>query len=238
MGSGIYVAAAGAVAQSSALDVTANNIANASTTAYHGVRVTFHEALARARSPDVTLVGNQTATSVGQQAGPMTATGNSLDIALDGDGYFAVDAPQGVRYSRAGALHLGADGRIVNVDNLPVRGVGGAPLVVPAGTAQLLIGADGSIATEAGPIGQLELVRFDQSQLTRDGSTLVAARGAPIAGPPPGVLQGTLEGSNVNVVRGVVELVQVSRTYESLLRVIEGFQTIESRAARDIGGPK
>ncbi len=238
MGSGIYVAAAGAVAQSSALDVTANNIANASTTAFHGERVTFHEALARARSADVTLVGNQTATSVVQQAGPMTATGNPLDIALEGDGYFAVDAPQGVRYSRAGALHLGADGRIVNVDNLPVRGVGGAPLIVPAGTSQLLIGADGSVATEAGPIGQLELVRFAEAQLTRDGATLVAARGAPIAGPPPSVLQGTLEGSNVNIVRGVVELVQVSRTYESLLRVIEGFQTIESRAARDIGGPK
>jgi flagellar basal-body rod protein FlgF len=237
MGSGIYVAAAGAVAQSQALDVTANNVANASTTAFHGAKVSFHEALAKARSPDIAMVGNQTG-SVDGRAGAMTQTGNPLDIALDGDGYFAVDAPQGTRYTRAGALHLDAAGTLVNLDNLPVRGVGGRPIVVPPTTAQLTIGEDGTVATETGPIGKLELARFDGAKLRRDGATLYAAQGKPVAGEPPRVLQGTLEGSNVNVVRGVVDLVTVSRTYESLMRVIEGFQTIESRAARDLGGPK
>lgn len=237
MGSGIYVAAAGAVAQSNALDVTANNVANASTTGFHGARVSFHEALAKARSPDIALVGGQTA-SVDGQAGAMTQTGNPLDVALDGDGYLAVDAPQGVRYTRAGALHLDAGGRLVNVDGFAVRGTGGAPIVIPPNAAQIAIGQDGTIATEAGPIGKLELARFDGKQLRRDGATLYAAQGKPQAGEPPRVLQGTLEGSNVNVVRGVVDLVQVSRTYESLMRVIEGFQSIESRAARDLGGPK
>lgn len=237
MGSGIYVAAAGAVAQSSALDVTANNVANASTAAFQGSRVSFHEALAKARSPDLALVGNQTG-SIDHANGPITETGNPLDLALDGDGYLAVDGPQGVRYTRAGALHLDPEGRIVNADNLPVRGVGGGPLVVPAGSAQLTVGQDGTISTEAGPVGQLALARFGPGALSRDGGTLLSARGAPIAGPPPRVLQGMLEGSNVNVVRGVVELVQVSRTYESLMRVIEGFKAIESRAARDLGGPK
>jgi flagellar basal-body rod protein FlgF len=237
MGSGIYVAAAGAVAQSSALDVTANNVANASTTGFHGAKVSFHEALAQARSPDIALVGNQTS-GLDATAGAMTQTGNPLDLALDGEGYFAVDAPQGVRYTRAGALHLDGGGRLVNLDGLPVRGVGGAPIVIPPTATQIAIGEDGTVATEAGPIGKLELVRFAGASLRRDGATLYAAQGKPVAGDPPRVLQGTLEGSNVNVVRGVVDLVQVSRTYESLLRVIEGFKAIESRAARDLGGPK
>ena len=237
MGSGIYVAAAGAVAQSNALDVTANNVANASTTAFHGSKVTFVEALSKARSPDLALVDNQTA-SLDLFQGPISPTGNPLDVALDGDGFFAVDTAQGVRYSRAGSLHLDPGGRLVNVDGHPVRGVGGTPLVVPAGAATVSIGEDGTIATEAGPVGQLELARFAGPSLTRDGATLFSARGQPLGGPPPRVVQGSLEGSNVNVVRGVVDLVEVSRTYESLMRVIEGFQTIESRAARDLGGPK
>lgn len=237
MGSGIYIAAAGAVAQSDALDVTANNVANASTNGFHGSRVSFHQALTRARSPDMALVGNQT-NSIDGQSGALSATGNPLDVALDGDGYLAVDSPQGVRYSRAGSLHLGPDGRLVNLDGLPVRGLGGAPLVIPPGAAQVTIGEDGTIATELGPVGQLELVRFAGKDLSRDGATLLAAHGRPVAGPPPVVRQAMLEGSNVNVVRGVVELVKVSRTYESLMSVIQGFQAVESRAARDLGGPK
>ena len=237
MGSGIYVAAAGAVAQASALDVTANNVANASTTGFQGARVSFHQALARAQSPDVALVGNQTP-AIDHRAGAMTQTGNPLDVALDGDGYLAVDGPNGVRYTRAGALRQDAGGRLVTADGLAVRGAGGAPLVIPPEATTIAIGEDGTVATEAGPIGKLELVRFDPRNVTRDGATLFAARGAPLDAPPPRVLQGTLEGSNVNVVRGVVDLVEVSRTYESLLRVIEGFKAIESRAARDLGGPK
>ena len=237
MGSGIYIAAAGAVAQASALDVTANNVANASTTGFHGSKVSFYQALARARSPDMALVGNRT-DAIDGAGGPISATGNPLDVALDGDGYLGVDSPQGVRYTRAGSLGLGADGRLVTAEGLPVRGVGGAPLIIPRGAGQVTIGADGTIATELGPVGQLELTRFAGRDLTHDGATLLAARGRPLVGPPPQIKQGFLEGSNVNVIRGVVELVQVSRTYESLMSVIQGFQAVESRAARDLGGPK
>jgi flagellar basal-body rod protein FlgF len=237
MGSGIYVAAAGAVAQSNALDVTANNVANASTSGFHGARVVFHEALARAASPDFTLVDGQTA-AVSTVTGPIAETDNSLDVALDGDGFLAVDSPAGVRYTRAGALDLGPDGRLITADGMPVRGVGGAPLVVPPQADQLTIGEDGTISTELGPVGQLELVRFAGTSLVREGATLYAANGPPLAGAPPRVVQNALEGSNVNVVEGVVELVSVSRTFESLLRAIEGFKAIELRAARDLGGPK
>ena len=237
MGSGIYVATAGAVAQSTALDVTANNIANAGTTGFRGARVTFQEALARARSPDVALVGNATS-GVDGEAGTITQTGNPLDLALDGDGYLAVDTPQGPRYTRAGALERAPDGRLSTVDGHPVRGQGGAPIVLPEGASAIAITAEGAISADGVEVGRLELVRFAPGALSREGATLMAARGQPLAGEPPRVIQGALEGSNVNVVRGVVDLVKVSRTYESLLRLIEGYHQVESRAARDLGGPK
>jgi flagellar basal-body rod protein FlgF len=235
--SGIYVATAGAVAQSTALDATANNIANASTAGFRGDRVTFREALAAARSPDITLVGTGTA-RVDGQAGAITHTGNPLDLALEGDGYFAVETPAGVRYTRAGNFQLDASRRLVTADGLPVRGAGGAPITIPEEAPAVHVTADGQVYAGDSELGALELVRFAAGQLRREGGSLFAATGAPQAGDPPQVRAGMLEASNVNVVRGVVDLVKVSRTYESLMRVIQGYHDVESRAARDLGGPK
>ena len=237
MSDGIYVATAGAVAQSAALDVTANNVANASTTGFRGARVTFAEALARAQSPDVALVSGATP-AVDLQPGTIATTGNPLDLALDGDGYFAVDTPQGVRYTRAGAFSRDVDGTLRTATGLAVRSADGGPLQLPVEATQVFVGEDGAIATELGPVGALELATFAPGALRHDGGSLFAASGAPTGGAPPRVVQGALEGSNVNVVRGVVDLVKVSRTYESLLRLIQGFHDVESRAARELGGPK
>jgi flagellar basal-body rod protein FlgF len=234
---GIYIATAGAVAQSTALDVTASNIANAPTAAFQGTRVTFSEALAKARSPDVALVSNATG-AVDDTPGVITTTGNAFDIALDGPGYFAVDTAQGVRYTRAGALTRDPNGQLVTATGDAVRNRGGGAITVPEGAAQISFTADGAVLADGAEVGRLELVRFAAGALRREGATLLAATGKPDAGPPPEVVQGALEGSNVNVVRGVVDLVRVSRTYESLLRIIEGYSAVESRAARDIGGPK
>jgi flagellar basal body rod protein FlgG len=117
--------ASGAVAQSNALDATANNIANATTTGFHGDRITFREALGAAKSPDVALVGAGT-TRVDTQAGALSQTNNPLDLALEGDGMFAVDTPNGVRYTRAGNFKLADDRSLVTVDGYAVRGEGGA----------------------------------------------------------------------------------------------------------------
>ncbi|HLL23801.1 MAG TPA: flagellar hook-basal body complex protein, partial [Kofleriaceae bacterium] len=105
MSSGIYIATAGAVAQSNALDATANNIANASTTGFRADRVSFKEALGAARSVDTALV-DTASTRLDNEAGAIESTGNPLDVALEGDGLFAVETPNGPRYTRAGNFHL------------------------------------------------------------------------------------------------------------------------------------
>ncbi len=237
MSSGIYVATAGAVAQSNALDTTANNIANASTTGFRGDRITFREAMGGARSPDVLLVSSG-AMRLDAQAGALTPTENPLDLALEGDGMFGVDTPNGVRYTRAGNFRLDDTGTLVTADGAVVRGEGGAPITVPPETQAITVSPGGEVVADGATLGRLELVRFAPAQLRREGGTLFAASGPPQTGERPVVRSGMLEASNVNVVKGVVDLVKVSRTYESLMRVIQGYHDVESRAARDLGSPK
>lgn len=238
MSNGIWIATAGAVAQSNAMDATANNIANASTTGFQADRVSFREELKGAQSPDWAQV-RASSTRIDTQAGAMSQTGNPLDLALEGDGMFAVDTPNGTRYTRAGNFRLDDQNTLVTVDGFKVHGQGGQPIMFPPETKVIDVGVNGQINADGETIGQLELVSFKASQLRREGGTLFAASGKPDASAePPLVRAGMLEASNVNIVRGVVDLVKVSRTYESLMRVIQGYKDVESRAARELGGPK
>jgi flagellar basal-body rod protein FlgF len=239
MSSGIYVATAGAIAQSNALDATANNIANAGTAGFRADRVTFREALTAARSADVASVNNG-ATTIDARPGSLSSTENPLDLALEGDGMFAVTTPQGPRYTRAGNFRLDDDRKLVNGDGHAVRGDGGSTIVIPPDASSIQIGPDGTVRADDVAVGKLELVKFNANQLRREGGSLYAVPNgsAAQAGDPPKVRQGMLEVSNVNIVRGVVDLVKVSRTYESLMRVIQGYHDVESRAARELGGPK
>lgn len=237
MSSGIYVATAGAVAQSNAMDATANNIANAGTTGFRAERVTFKEALTAARSRDIASVNNG-ATTIDSQPGAMASTSNQLDLALEGDGMFAINTPNGPRYTRAGNFRIDEENQLVTADGNAVRGQGGAAIQIPPDTKNIQVSADGTVSADEVAVGKLELARFNQSQLSRQGGSLYLAAGAQQGGDPPKVRQGMLEVSNVNVVRGVVDLVKVSRTYESLMRVVQGYADIERRAARDLGGPK
>jgi len=234
---GIYAATAGAVAQSNALDATANNIANASTTGFHGDRVTFREALAAARSPDLSNVSAGT-TRVDDQAGALIQTANPLDLALEGDGYFGVTTAAGPRYTRAGNFQLDDQRNLVTADGFAVRGTGGTPIHVPAEATQVAVAADGTVSADGAEIGKLELSKFAPNQMKRQGGSLFSATGRAVAGDPPKVRSGMLESSNVNIVRGVVDLVKVSRTYESLMKMIQGYHDLESRAARELGAPK
>ena len=237
MSNGIYTAAGGAIAQTNALDATANNIANASTPGYRADRITFKEMLGKARSADTTLVDTG-AVSLDQAPGTILPTGNPLDVALQGDGYIGIQTAQGPRYTRAGNFTLNDQRQLVSADGNAVRGVGGSPISIPPEANDITIDHAGNVAADGAKVGQLEIVKFAPSQLKREGGTLFSASGQPQAGDPPMVQSGMLEGSNVNVVRGIVDLVKVSRTYESLMKMIQGYHTVESQAATTLGKPQ
>ncbi|HEY1812728.1 MAG TPA: flagellar basal-body rod protein FlgF [Kofleriaceae bacterium] len=239
MGSGIYIAAAGAIAQSDAMDATANNIANAGATGYHAERVSFREVLTKAKSPDQMMVQTNTGKTLDSQAGALMQTDNPLDLAIEGDGMFSVQTPQGMRYTRAGNFQLDSQGALVTQDGYKVLGEGGQPITLPPTATNIGVTADGSVSVDGQVAGKLQLVKFDGSQLKREGSTLFSANGKPqTSGTAPTVRSGMLESSNVNIVSGVVDLVKVQRNYESLMRVVQGFHDIDDRAAKELGGPR
>jgi flagellar basal body rod protein FlgG len=239
MGNAIYSALSGAVAQSHALDVTANNVANAGTVAYRADRVRFAEVLGRARgrAKDSAFV-SAAATVADPTPGAMSPSQNPLDVALpDRDAYIGVSTARGVRFTRAGNLRLDGTGRLVTAAGDPVRDArGGRPILVPPGAAgSVVIASDGTVSAGEQVVGKIELARFAPAQLTREGATLFVAAGKPAAGPPPTIVQGALEQSNFNVVRGVVDLVRVSRAYEATHRLIEAQREIDDRTARGLG---
>jgi flagellar basal-body rod protein FlgF len=238
MSNGIYAETAGAVAQSQALDTTANNIANATTAGFRGDRVTFREALATARSVDLSQVA-VSSTRVDTQAGALTTTENPLDLALDGDGYFGIQTPGGPRYTRAGNFQLDAQRTLVTPEGFAVRSDGGGTITIPDDAKQIGVGIDGTVSADGTELGKIEIAQFAPAQITREGNTLFTATGRPTtSGDPPKVRSGMLEASNVNIVRGVVDLVKVTRIYESLMRMIQNYHDVESRAARELSAPK
>ncbi len=237
MSSGLYVALSGARAQSRALDVTSNNIANAGTSGFKSSRALFREKLAAEQGPD------QRYTEVNRigfdmEQGTINATGNALDVALDGPGFFSIETEDGERYTRNGAFRIAVDGTMVTAEGHQVRGDDGEAIVFPSDVSDIEITAEGDVYAGSTLVGTMKIVNFEEAQLERMGANFFKATGEPINTEAPVVLSESLEGSNFNTVRGVVEIVKVSRTYQALLKMIESYKETESRAATALGGPK
>src|SRR5437870_2813781 len=235
----LYSSAAGMQAQQMNLDVIANNLANVNTTGFKKSKIEFQDLLyqtSRAAGaeagggnqvPTGLQVGHGSrpvATSKIFTVGELTQTGERLDVAIQGDGFFEVQLPDGTRaYTRDGALKTGSDGRITTSDGLSLQG-GFQP--IPIGTTSVSISPTGEVST-TGPSGtqnfRVQLVRFaNPSGLDAAGRNLY--RETPASGPAelgnPGengfgeLQQGYLEMSNVKVVEEMVNLIVAQRAYE------------------------
>lgn len=237
MATGIYTAMAGAVAQSQALDTVGNNIANVSTTGFRAERVRFGEVLTRAKGKSIAYVqARGGATDV--RPGMRTETGNALDVAIAGDGYFAVQTPRGERITRAGDFQLDDAGQLVTRDGYPVLGVDQKP--INAGKSgkdvnDISIRADGTVSAGDRRIGTIDVRNYKIEDLQREGNSLYVANAKPIAGPRADLAPGELEQGNFNVVTGMVDLIRISRNYESLHRMIESYREMDDRIARMSG---
>ena len=235
MGSGIYIATSGAVAQSKSLDVIANNVSNSATPGFKAQRAVFREQLIDAQTKEMSSV-RVDAAEADFSPGVLKHTGRDLDLALEGDGYFAIDTPRGVRYTRAGEFRLDATGTLVNSVGFAARSLAGGRITVPPETQRTNVDKEGRVFADGEEIGQLELAKFRNAAMKKEGSNMFSvADGERAVDELPEVLSGAIEKSNVNVVHGVVEMVRVSRTYQALMRMIEAYQQIDSRTARSLG---
>ncbi|MDB4991106.1 MAG: flgG [Myxococcaceae bacterium] len=252
MADGIYTALTGSLAQQHALDTIATNVANANTTGFRGDRVVFGELLAGSqknqnvdpRQPAplradkfVRVDQNQ----LDSTSGMLRPTGNTLDVGIHGEGFFTVHTPQGDRLTRSGNFMLNANGEISTQDGYPVIGDGNQPIVIPRNTKSIEITTDGVVRADNVDIARFALKRVsDPTRLVREGTTNYAVTkdtSVTTMGTQLGkvqVMQGHLEASNVNPIAGLNELITVNRSFDALQKVIESFQNIDQRAARDI----
>ena len=199
------------------IQVLAHNIANLSTTGFRREGLVFSEfvrQLDRQEEPLSMAAANAHQTYLVQ--GGLTATGGTFDLAIEGEGFFRIDTPDGERLTRAGHFIPNAQGELVTPDGHRLLDLGGAAVFVPADTAQIAISRDGTISADGQPLAQLGLVvPDDPSSLRRASGVLHSVEGDTLPVENPVILQGFLEDSNVNPISEMARLVAVQRAYES-----------------------
>jgi flagellar basal-body rod protein FlgF len=201
-------------AQMRATQVLANNIANADTPAYRAERPVFAAHLAHVGTERIAYSVDR-ATWRDTRAGPIATTGNPLDVALRGEGFFAVETQGGERYTRAGRFTLDATGRLTDPDGNTVLGAAGTPIAFGPGDTRIEIQGDGTVRSENGVIGRLRIVRFAEPQRLRaEGERLYAADDAPEEVARPQLVQGAVEGSNVSPISEITRLTQDVREFQ------------------------
>jgi len=235
--SGLYAACAGLIARSQALDLVANNLANVNTAGFRGQETTFQTQLASqlgATPSMLNLAVNDYGVLGGSRLdfaqGQIERTGNPFDLAIEGPGFFAVQTPGGVMYTRNGNFRVSAQGQLITSDGNPVLGDEG-PVRVPPG--DISISADGTLSANGALAGKLRLVEFPSgTPLVSAGESLYSA---PTAAARPAsasrIQQGMLESSNVNAIASAVGLIGLQRNAESLQRAMSLFHTELNRAA-------
>lgn len=206
------------------LDALANNIANASTVGFKAERLIYSafESEAKDAGNKQNLVAGVSATSgTDFSAGALQQTGRSLDVAIEGDAFLQIQTARGVRYTRAGNLNLDANGQLVTKNGDLVIGKTGA-ITVPKG--EISIGEDGSLSAGGKVFDKLQLVRFENptAALTNEGEALFIATGAeePTENINSRIVQGALEGSNVNSLTEMVAMINNNREFESLQKSV------------------
>ncbi len=196
--------------------VVANNIANLSTTGFRSEGVIFAEHV-RALGPNDSSLSMATAsareTLLAQ--GTLTQTGGSFDLAIEGDGFFLVETPQGERLTRAGAFTPNENGDLVTPEGYRVLDAGGAPVFVPQGAGPVGIAPDGTISAGGQPVGQIGLVNpVNMLGMVREDGVRFRADDGHEAALEGRMLQGFVEESNVDPVLEISRMIEVQRAYE------------------------
>ncbi len=233
----IYTAMTGAKHLMYRQDTLAQNLANANTTGYRADTMAMRAVPAQGQEAGTRVFTVETTTGADFTPGPMQATGRALDVAVQGPGWLAVQALDGNEaYTRAGSLQVSADGTLQLPNGLPVLGDGG-PITVPA-DAQLSIAPDGTVSakTAGSPnvnqVGRIKLVNPDTAELTKglDGLFRLKSGDPAEADANVRLAEGTLEGSNVNVVDAMIGMIAAARQFEMQMKLLTTAEQNEQKA--------
>ena len=233
-----YIALSQQMALRRQMDVIATNIANVSTPGFKAERIMFSEMLAGKAPYPASMSGTRPGLSFVNEVGMlrdtsdggMTQTGNALDLAINGSGYFVVDTPNGPRYTRQGAFRLNQDGRIVTADGYALLDGQNRPISVRPGETRIEISAKGAVTTESGEVGRIQIAQFENEQgMRKIGAGLYETDQYPIAGDAD-VRQGMIENSNVKAVSEITTMMDILRRYQTAQKVLDQEHDLERKA--------
>ena len=204
------------------MQVVANNLANASTTGYKSDRAVFTEYLvSTGNSGDHSLsMGTLGGHTFQMEQGGLNFTGGRFDLAIQGEGFFMVETPQGQRLTRAGHFQLSGAGQLIDMQGNAVLGAGGNPINIPEDAGEVTFGADGTISGNGQIIDQVGIMLAD-GQLQRDSNSYFTAEGGTVQAQDAKLVQGALEQSNVSPVLEVARMIEVQRAYEAGQALLE-----------------
>jgi flagellar basal-body rod protein FlgF/flagellar basal-body rod protein FlgG len=240
MDSGYYAAMAGLIARTQSLDIAATNLANASTPGYRAEQEYFRSVLLGPGAQDSQL--GQTVNNFGLLGGDrlnlgqgsLQQTGNPLDLAIEGEGFFQVQTPNGPRYTRDGGFHRTPQGQLVTAASEPVLSSNGQPIAVPPG--QVSVGVDGALSVAGGVVATVGVFTFPKgTQLTPEGANhYLAPEGVkPSLSMNAAIHQGTIENANQGVIPGTLNLMLVQREAEMMQKALTVFHTEFNKIATE-----
>jgi flagellar basal-body rod protein FlgG len=210
------------------VDIITNNLANSNTT---GFKRDFGHILQSETGYDV-------GTRVDLSTGDIVSTGNELDVAINGQGFFAIQTPNGVRYTRNGSFSLSAEGELVTKDGMPVLNSSGSTINI--GRGKVAIQDTGIVTVDGSEVATLKVVNFnDPQKLQKEGLNRLAWNGAPDGVQDvtdPHLKSGTLERSNVNAMDEMVHLMSAYREFEAVQRTLKTLMTdMNSKLVQELG---
>jgi len=240
MDSGYYAAMTGLVARTQALDTAASNLANAQTPGYRAEREFFRSVLLGPDASDSQLgqVVNNFGLLGGDHLdlgqGALTTTGNPLDLAIEGEGFFQVQTPNGLRFTRDGGFHRSQTGQLVTQAGEPVLSDGGKSIQLPPG--DVAVGEDGAISVAGGVVAKVGVFTFPAgTQLMPEGANrYVAPKDVPAQFSTNGAVhQGAIESANEDVIQGSLDLIVMQRQAEMMQKALTIFHTEFNKTASE-----
>ncbi|WP_292289539.1 flagellar hook-basal body complex protein [Marivita sp.] len=197
------------------MEIIAHNIANAATSGFRQQGLVFSEFVQGIEGGDSLSMAAARVKKTSVAQGILTQTGNALDLAIEGRGYFQLETPNGIRLTRAGAFNVNSVGDVVSSDGHRVLDLGGAPINVPQGEADVKVAADGTVSLGDRLLGQIGvMVPEPGADLKRESGVLFQTDAALAPSEDGLVLQGHLEGSNVDAISQLTRMIEVQRAYE------------------------
>lgn len=195
--------------------IVANNIANTATSGYRQEGLVFSEYVQSVDGASSLSMGQGNVRQTSFEQGALTQTGGTFDFAIEGDGFFLVETPEGERLTRSGAFSPNAEGDLVTMDGYRVLDAGGAPVFVPPGASDIAVSSDGTISIEGDPVGQIGVVLpVNAREMVREDGVMFRADEGYEPADGARVLQRFVENSNVNPILQITRMIEVQRAYE------------------------